>query len=678
MKKKLFTLMTLLLCAVTGAWAADYYTPSADEVIILNSVYDATKTDAGYSNHAGVKYYSASASFTSATAGDPANSGAATSSKVQCFQIKNNGATKQVDLIISGCSKVILYHNQHNSRYPQLLLTPSEGAASTLSGEKNVLYNEFDIDGTKSYTIRLQGYDGSSNQDLNVYAVKLIKYVAASTVPGGVTFNPVSGSSVMAGTTISLAADGATGYKYKWTNSTATPADGWSDGAEATVPAYGSENVYLHAYGTNDIGGGAASYAQYTIIPAKVATPAITVYGSKVVKIECDTENAAISYKFNDGEWTDYTTMFTATVSGTIYAKATKSGYSDSDEASQSITVPVVGDVIGGLISTVQPSSQTDGTTTFDDITISSTATFAANGRGTYPNHFKTSGTVTLTAANGKTIKSIKIIGTSNDNSNVATITAGDGASVISSPAELMARDVKVGEEQILSEVVITVDEPAANNSVSFTLGRESRFYVEVYGDVSSVTIAPAYTYTTFCSDKALDFTDVVGLEAYAVTAVDKNAPSVTLTKQTKVPAGEGLIIKKTDSEASASYNVPVIASADAITNKLVGVTTATAINNENGYKHYILVSDDEFQEATEGSTLAAGKAYLRLSIEEAPDLSAASRAFNFVIGEDATGIKAIEKAQQSNGECYNLAGQRVAQPTKGLYIVNGKKVIIK
>jgi len=30
------------------------------------------------------------------------------------------------------------------------------------------------------------------------------------------------------------------------------------------------------------------------------------------------------------------------------------------------------------------------------------------------------------------------------------------------------------------------------------------------------------------------------------------------------------------------------------------------------------------------------------------------------------------------DGNFYNLAGQRVAQPAKGLYIVNGKKVIIK
>ena len=44
----------------------------------------------------------------------------------------------------------------------------------------------------------------------------------------------------------------------------------------------------------------------------------------------------------------------------------------------------------------------------------------------------------------------------------------------------------------------------------------------------------------------------------------------------------------------------------------------------------------------------------------------------------NATGIEKVSgfKFQVSSSEFYNLAGQRVAHPTKGLYIVNGKKVI--
>ena len=46
---------------------------------------------------------------------------------------------------------------------------------------------------------------------------------------------------------------------------------------------------------------------------------------------------------------------------------------------------------------------------------------------------------------------------------------------------------------------------------------------------------------------------------------------------------------------------------------------------------------------------------------------------------EDVTGINEIERMKNvENEKFYNLNGQQVAQPTRGLYIVNGKKVVIK
>ena len=49
------------------------------------------------------------------------------------------------------------------------------------------------------------------------------------------------------------------------------------------------------------------------------------------------------------------------------------------------------------------------------------------------------------------------------------------------------------------------------------------------------------------------------------------------------------------------------------------------------------------------------------------------------VIRTDATGIDAtLVNSEKVNSQYFNLAGQRVAHPAKGLYIVNGKKVIVK
>ncbi len=74
------------------------------------------------------------------------------------------------------------------------------------------------------------------------------------------------------------------------------------------------------------------------------------------------------------------------------------------------------------------------------------------------------------------------------------------------------------------------------------------------------------------------------------------------------------------------------------------------------------------------GSTLKARRAYLTL-----PDGNEAGYRFSF--DEDtptAISLTPVVSQDDEKGSCYNLAGQRVAQPTKGLYIVNGKKVYIK
>jgi len=68
---------------------------------------------------------------------------------------------------------------------------------------------------------------------------------------------------------------------------------------------------------------------------------------------------------------------------------------------------------------------------------------------------------------------------------------------------------------------------------------------------------------------------------------------------------------------------------------------------------------------------VVANKAYLAV-----PE-SAGAPALGFEFGDETTGIQNIERTVNDN-QYYTLDGRRVAQPTKGLYIVNGKKVIIK
>ena len=51
----------------------------------------------------------------------------------------------------------------------------------------------------------------------------------------------------------------------------------------------------------------------------------------------------------------------------------------------------------------------------------------------------------------------------------------------------------------------------------------------------------------------------------------------------------------------------------------------------------------------------------------------------NINFGGNTTGIEnAVQREEIKDKSYYDLQGRRVQQPTKGLYIVNGKKVIIK
>ena len=109
-------------------------------------------------------------------------------------------------------------------------------------------------------------------------------------------------------------------------------------------------------------------------------------------------------------------------------------------------------------------------------------------------------------------------------------------------------------------------------------------------------------------------------------------------------------------------------------------VTTTINKGSDATYYNYIMVADGGsnavFKHTSGTGDLAANKAFLRTTTNVT--LSAAP-GFTLDFGTGTTGITEIEKSVNAGNEAvFNLNGQRVAQPKKGLYIVNGKKVIIK
>ena len=190
---------------------------------------------------------------------------------------------------------------------------------------------------------------------------------------------------------------------------------------------------------------------------------------------------------------------------------------------------------------------------------------------------------------------------------------------------------------------------------------------------VKDVTIYPAVEgrlvevgdagYSTFSANKAVKMR---GVTAYAAKYSGGN---IVLTPVTEVPAGAGVIIEA----AEDNYKVPVIESAAALgsINELQvsdGTTEGDgthifALGKKSGVVGFVRVKG--------GVKIPAGKAYLNIATPPA--------ARDFIgFDEETTAIEAIQQNAKADNQYFNLAGQRVAQPTKGLYIVNGKKVIIK
>ena len=236
-------------------------------------------------------------------------------------------------------------------------------------------------------------------------------------------------------------------------------------------------------------------------------------------------------------------------------------------------------------------------------------------------------------------------------NGYVITKIVSSGGNFTSAASGTLSGNTWTGAQQ-------SIELSTGSSTVNFTK------FVVTYATARSIT--PAKTYTTLTSADNLDFSDVTGLEAYIATAVAGG--SVQMTQVNKVPANTGLVLKATT--PGSAVNVPVFdgtGADDVSANKMKGSATATTAIAEG--EGYILV-DGVFQPSLAGD-LPAGKAYLNVAVSSAPVL-------NLNFGDDTTGIKVIDNGQLTIDNYYNLAGQRVTQPTKGLYIVNGKKVVIK
>lgn len=178
--------------------------------------------------------------------------------------------------------------------------------------------------------------------------------------------------------------------------------------------------------------------------------------------------------------------------------------------------------------------------------------------------------------------------------------------------------------------------------------------------------------YLTWVATADIDFSQTEGVTAYQIT--EATPQGITAEEVDKVPAGAAVMLKgpgtvtvqlKRTSDVADLTNNKMLACTNTSVTGITGSATSTDIyvlgNGNKGLGFYML-----------SGTLQAGKGYLNIS-------GGAGAKPSFVAFEETTGISnAAVETTEDDGTYYNLQGVRVMNPQKGIYIKNGKKIVVK
>lgn len=165
------------------------------------------------------------------------------------------------------------------------------------------------------------------------------------------------------------------------------------------------------------------------------------------------------------------------------------------------------------------------------------------------------------------------------------------------------------------------------------------------------------------------------GVKAYAGT-VSNGSVKLTEYANGVIPANEGVLLVS-DNATSATFTLANDADVTTIDNDLKGVNDVTELTNVENSEQVRIFSTKGgvvgfYKPNSNITSLAANKAYVMAPATEG------ALALNF--GGNVTGINSVSDnaAMPNNVEIYDLAGRRVSHAVKGVYVVNGKKIIVK
>ena len=208
---------------------------------------------------------------------------------------------------------------------------------------------------------------------------------------------------------------------------------------------------------------------------------------------------------------------------------------------------------------------------------------------------------------------------------------------------------------------------------------------VEIIENPFELTVSAAKYATLY-----LDYNAIIpeGVELYTANTVDGNR--LMMQQVTGVlPANTGVIVRA--EQGTYAFEQSFENTEEIENNLFRGSVEDEYITPENGYKYYVLSMKDGvvgmYADALTGGTFKnnANKAYLMLSTrigiyDEEVDTEDPGMQLSNSYYFDFSGTTAIEPivTEVEKNVYYDLSGRRVENPVQGIYIVNGKKVLVK
>lgn len=193
--------------------------------------------------------------------------------------------------------------------------------------------------------------------------------------------------------------------------------------------------------------------------------------------------------------------------------------------------------------------------------------------------------------------------------------------------------------------------------------------YIQRTGDATETVSVSDAGFATYATKYNVEVPNDENVKVMTVKVNDDNS-TITLNDVaagTVIPAKTGILVKA----AQGDYNFVVTGEAGKdLTNNDLKAATADKASDGSTYFALTKIGDKVgFALVEKDVVIPAGKAYL--------EVPAATAAKFFGLDGEATGINSVKTAK-ADGAYYTLEGVKTTKPVKGLYIHNGKKIVVK